>query len=109
EQRIHADDPSLERAAPDQAAPVAREVRRPGVVVCIESEVIEDPETNRRVVDACAEAARLAVERHGGSVRQLLGEEIVAFFGLSAVHGDGALRATRAPVAARGASAARGA
>jgi len=109
ERRIHADDPSLEPASAASSVRVASEVRRPGVVVCIESEVIEDPETNRRVVEACAAAARLAVERHGGSVRQLLGEEVIAFFGLAAVHEDDALRATRAAVEVREAFAKLGA
>jgi DNA-binding SARP family transcriptional activator len=109
ERRIHADDPSLEPPSPAMQAAAAPEIRRPGVVVCIESEVMEDPETNRRVVEACAEAARLAVERHGGSVRQLLGEEVIAFFGLAAVHEDDALRATRAAVEVRDAFAELGA
>jgi DNA-binding SARP family transcriptional activator len=104
ERRIHTDDPALELSVDGGRTPVAlREVRRPGVVVCIETEAVDDPEAGRRLMDACADAARAAVERHGGSVQQLLGEEVIAFFGLSAVHEDDALRAARAAVEVRGA------
>jgi DNA-binding SARP family transcriptional activator/tetratricopeptide (TPR) repeat protein len=97
ERRIHTDDPALELPVDGGPPPVAlRGARRPGVVVCIEAEVVDDPEASRSLADACAAAAREAVERHGGSVQQLLGEELVAFFGLSAVHEDDALRAARA-------------
>ena len=39
--------------------------------------------------------------RHGGTVEQLLGEEVVAVFGLPAAHEDDLLRALRAAVELR--------
>jgi DNA-binding SARP family transcriptional activator len=98
ERRIHVDDPALELPLATTATGVAREIRRPAVVLCLEAEVADDPEPGRRMMAACAEAARAATERHGGSVQQLLGEEVVAFFGLPAAHEDDALRALRAAV-----------
>ena len=104
ERRIHRDDPSLENAAETPAAGESREVRRPAVVLCVEPEGVgddDDPEAAERRVDSSLTAVRAAIERHGGSVQQLAGDEMLAFFGLPAAHEDDALRALRAAVEIR--------
>jgi tetratricopeptide (TPR) repeat protein len=60
-----------------------------------------DPEAARREASRCLAEAEAIVERHGGSVEQLLGEEVVAIFGVPAAHEDDALRALRAAVELR--------
>ena len=44
----------------------------------------------------CLAEAEAIVERHGGTVEQLFGEEIVAIFGVPVAHEDDALQAARA-------------
>jgi len=108
ERMILVHDPSLgaavaERpAAPAAEAPV-REARRP-VCVLLAELVLDpelDPEAARREASRCLAEAEASVERHGGSVEQLLGEELVAIFGVPAAHEDDALRALRAAVELR--------
>jgi DNA-binding SARP family transcriptional activator/class 3 adenylate cyclase len=55
-----------------------------------------DPEPLRAVLDRYLDAARNAVERHGGACGRLAGTAIVAVLGAPATHEDDALRAVRA-------------
>jgi DNA-binding SARP family transcriptional activator len=112
ERMILVHDPSLGAAVPERAevplseAPV-REARRPVCVVLAEL-VLDpelDPEAARREASRCLAEAEAIVERHGGTVEQLLGEEVVAVFGVPAAHEDDALRALRAAVELRDAVA----
>ena len=84
-----------------------REARRP-VCVLLAELVLDpalDPEASRREASRCLAEAEAIVERHGGTVEQLLGEEVVAIFGVPAAHEDDALRALRAAVELRDAVA----
>ncbi|HEY2388778.1 MAG TPA: nuclear transport factor 2 family protein [Candidatus Binatia bacterium] len=58
-----------------------------------------DAESARRVMERYYEALRAAVEVHGGAVVKLLGDGVMAAFGLRNVAEDDALRAVRAGVA----------
>jgi class 3 adenylate cyclase len=108
ERMILVHDPSLGAAVaerPDASAPEApvREARRP-VCVLLAELVLDpelDPEAARRGASRCLAEAEAIVERHGGSVEQLLGEEVVAIFGVPVAHEDDALRALRAAVELR--------
>jgi class 3 adenylate cyclase/tetratricopeptide (TPR) repeat protein len=55
-----------------------------------------DPEALRRVMSRYFEAARGAVERHGGTVEKFIGDAVMAVFGVPTVHEDDALRGVRA-------------
>jgi class 3 adenylate cyclase/tetratricopeptide (TPR) repeat protein len=55
-----------------------------------------DPEALRRVMSRYFEAARGAVERHGGTVEKFIGDAVMAVFGIPTLHEDDALRAVRA-------------
>ena len=74
-----------------------------------------DPESARRFMERYYAAMRGAVESHGGTVTQLLGDGVKAVFGIPRVAEDDAIRAVRAAVAmqrglprAGGAAARRG-
>ncbi len=58
-----------------------------------------DAESARRVMERYYEALRAAVDAHGGTVVKLLGDGVMAAFGLKQVAEDDALRAVRAGVA----------
>ncbi len=58
-----------------------------------------DAESVRRFMDAYYQAMRSAVEAHGGTVTQLLGDGVKAVFGAPRVAEDDAIRAVRAAVA----------
>ncbi len=55
-----------------------------------------DPEAYRRVQTRFFDRMREIVERHGGTVEKFIGDEVMAIFGVPAVHEDDALRAVRA-------------
>src|SRR3954447_114009 len=55
-----------------------------------------DPETFRGVMGRYFEAARAAVERHGGTVEKFVGDAVLAVFGVPDLREDDALRAVRA-------------
>lgn len=58
-----------------------------------------DPESARRFMESYYAAMRRAVEDHGGTVTQLLGDGVKAVVGVPRVAEDDALRAVRAAVA----------
>jgi class 3 adenylate cyclase len=58
-----------------------------------------DAESARRVMDGYYRALRAAVEAHGGTVVKLLGDGVMAAFGIPRVAEDDALRAVRAGLA----------
>jgi predicted ATPase len=57
-------------------------------------------------LDRCFQELRPVLERHGGTVEQVVGDAVVAVFGMPLVHEDDALRAVRAAFEMRGALAA---
>jgi class 3 adenylate cyclase/tetratricopeptide (TPR) repeat protein len=93
---------------------VAREVRKTVTVVFCDvvgsTELGErfDPEVLQAVMSRFYAAVRGPVERHGGTVEKVIGDALVAVFGIPVVHEDDALRAVRAALEARAAVAAMG-
>jgi class 3 adenylate cyclase len=67
-----------------------------------------DPEILRDLMARFYAAIREPVERHGGTVEKVIGDALVAVFGIPAVHEDDALRAVRAALEMRDAVAAMG-
>jgi class 3 adenylate cyclase/tetratricopeptide (TPR) repeat protein len=55
-----------------------------------------DPESLREVLDLYFDAMRLVLEAHGGTIEKVIGDAILAVFGLSDTRPDHALRAVRA-------------
>ena len=55
-----------------------------------------DPESVRRVMLRYSAEMRYALERHGGRVEKVIGDAVVAVFGIPIMHEDDALRAVRA-------------
>jgi class 3 adenylate cyclase/tetratricopeptide (TPR) repeat protein len=60
-----------------------------------------DPETVRHAMARYFDEMQSIVDRHGGVVERFRGDEVMAVFGVPAVHEDDALRAVRAAVAMR--------
>ena len=60
-----------------------------------------DAESVARVMARFYEVMRVAVESHGGRVEKLVGDAVVASFGVRELHEDDALRAVRAAAAMR--------
>ena len=87
---------------PLEEAPLARELRKTVTVVFSDvtgSTAIGerlDPEPLRRLLLRYYEAMKEVCERHGGRVRELIGDAVMAAFGIPTVHEDDALRAVRA-------------
>jgi class 3 adenylate cyclase/tetratricopeptide (TPR) repeat protein len=109
ERRILSHDPQLEREP--TTAPVAVDVvapaepirgRRPSTVVfadVVDSTALGeqlDPESVHRILERYSEIASEILERHGGEVEKFIGDAVVAFFGMTELHEDDALRAVRA-------------
>ena len=55
-----------------------------------------DPESLRNVMRRFFGSMRTVIERHGGTPEKFAGDEVMAVFGVPAVHEDDALRAVRA-------------
>jgi class 3 adenylate cyclase/tetratricopeptide (TPR) repeat protein len=55
-----------------------------------------DSESLRRVMERYFTLARDVLERHGGKVEKLIGDAVMAVFGIPTLHEDDALRAARA-------------
>jgi class 3 adenylate cyclase/tetratricopeptide (TPR) repeat protein len=60
-----------------------------------------DPEAYRRVLSRYYDAARDAIERHGGLVEKFIGDAVMAVFGVPVLHEDDAQRAVRAAAGIR--------
>lgn len=84
------------------ATPAARrpDARRVVSVLAARAD-IGDPEALHGVFDRCA----AVIEQHGGTVERYLGDALVGFFGQAETHGDDGLRAMRAAVELRAATA----
>lgn len=67
-----------------------------------------DPEVLRGMMSRFYAAVREPVERHGGTVEKVIGDALVAVFGVPVVHEDDALRAVRAALEMRDAVLAAG-
>ncbi len=88
-------------------APVAEDAGARKVVTIVFADLIGstalqervDAESVRRFMDAYYREMRSAVEAHGGTVTQLLGDGVKAVFGAPRVAEDDAIRAVRAAVA----------
>ena len=102
-------------AAPLAADPApAREVRK--TVTVLFCDVVGstalgerfDPEVLRALMARFYATVREPVERHGGTVEKVIGDALVAVFGIPAVHEDDALRALRAALEVRDAVRAMG-
>ncbi len=85
----------------------AREVRKTvtalfcDVVGSTELASRSDPEVMRGVMARFYAAIREPVERYGGTVEKVIGDALVAVFGIPVVHEDDALRAVRAALEMR--------
>jgi class 3 adenylate cyclase/tetratricopeptide (TPR) repeat protein len=55
-----------------------------------------DPESVRRAIGRYFDEARVAIERHGGTVEKFIGDAVMSVFGIPKLHEDDALRAVRA-------------
>ena len=55
-----------------------------------------DPEALRGLMNRYYDAARVVLERHGGTVEKFVGDAVMAVFGIPVASEDDALRATRA-------------
>jgi class 3 adenylate cyclase len=85
-----------------QAAAPARELRKTVTVVvagmmgstALGDEL--DPEALRGVMFPYFDAMREALERHGGTVEKVIGDAVIAIFGIPTTHEDDAMRAVRA-------------
>ena len=67
-----------------------------------------DPESVRRAIGRYFDEARVAIERHGGTVEKFIGDAVMSVFGIPQLHEDDALRAVRAAAELRDAVTALG-
>jgi len=104
ERRILEQDPALLTAPP---ARVPIESRR--TVTVLFCDVVDstrlatalDPEAYRRLMSSYYDAARRAIEAHGGAVEKFIGDAVMALFGVPELHEDDTLRAVRAAIDVR--------
>jgi len=87
----------------------AREVRKTVTVLVSDRGRLlgqaPDPEAHRRAAELHLETVSPGLERHGGAVHGLHGQQVLAVFGIPLAHEDDALRAVRAAVELGDASA----
>ena len=93
------------RVGPPAPAP-ARPGRREVVCVAADVRATErgaplDPEVLREVMERCHAAMEAVAHQHGGPVRELRGNGMIAAFGAPVAHEDDALRAAHAALALR--------
>jgi DNA-binding SARP family transcriptional activator len=108
ERRILEQDPTL---VPGTAPPTLLESRR--TVTVLFCDVVDstrlatelDPEAYRRLLADYHDAARRAIEAHGGWVEKFVGDAVMALFGVPDLHEDDALRAVLAAFDVRSAVA----
>jgi DNA-binding SARP family transcriptional activator len=107
EQAILRHDQELDLPARVVPAPAERDRRK--TVTILFTDVVDstalgaalDPEVMRSVMSRYFDSVRTIVERHGGTVEQLIGDAAMAAFGIPQQHEDDALRAVRAAVELR--------
>jgi class 3 adenylate cyclase/tetratricopeptide (TPR) repeat protein/predicted Ser/Thr protein kinase len=102
-------DASLASPEADVAAPQGRHQVRKTVTVLFAAVTGAtspgarlDAEASQRAVTRYLEVARSCIERHGGTVERLVGDAVMAVFGVPTVREDDALRALRAAAELRG-------
>jgi DNA-binding SARP family transcriptional activator len=113
ERAILAQDPALAATVaappppPEPEAPAEPARRLVSVVVAGAATLAErlDPESMHGLLDRYADACAAVIERHGGAVEGYAGDAVVGVFGQAQVREDDALRAVRAAVEMRDASA----
>jgi class 3 adenylate cyclase/predicted ATPase len=94
--------PELRPSPPDRIR-----ARRPSTVVfadMVDSTALGetlDPESVHRLLERYSAIATEILERHGGEIEKFIGDAVVAFFGLTELHEDDALRAVRAALELR--------
>jgi DNA-binding SARP family transcriptional activator/tetratricopeptide (TPR) repeat protein len=105
ERMIIAHDPALRLSQDVRDGSLKAPLKRNVVVAIMEVVDLDGagPAARRAAAAALAEIA-MVIERHGGSVRQLLSEELVAVFGDPRAHDDDTSRALRAVLEARDAA-----
>ena len=91
-------------------APTTLERKRVTVLFCdvvASTELGErlDPETFHKVLGRYFDVAQDIIERHGGTVEKFAGDAVMAAFGVPVLHEDDALRAARAAIELRDATA----
>ena len=106
------DRPSELVPPPTPRVPRARDTRRTVTTLIAEvrgstlADEPLDPESARVTLDRCFQEIRAVVDRHGGTVEQVVGDAVLTVFGMPLVHEDDALRAVRAALEMRDALAA---
>jgi DNA-binding SARP family transcriptional activator len=108
ERRILNQDPELLPPPVDEepelaASPVPREERKVVTALVCELRVatVADPEDQRALLAPVHVRLRAELERHGGTVEQIVGNAVVAVFGAPVAHEDDPERAVRAALAVR--------
>src|SRR5439155_13328121 len=93
----------VEDGRPVEPAEPVREERK--LVSVLVAELVglsaSDPEDFRASLEPFQARAQKEIERFGGSVEKLVGEEVMAFFGIPLAHDDDPERAVRAALAIR--------
>lgn len=108
ERRILDQDPALFTATLERAQVESR--RTVTVLFCdvVDSTRLAttlDPEAYRRLMSSYYDAAKRAIEAHGGAVEKFIGDAVMALFGVPELHEDDSLRAVRAALDVRDAIA----
>ena len=111
-----AESPSVDQATPSvKSIPTRGDTRR--IVTTLMAAISAstrtgepiDPESERPPLEGCFAEMRTIVERHGGIVENVVGDSVMAVFGVPIAHEDDALRAVRVASEMRDALAVRNA